>query len=106
MNPVDELLPSNDMDFFSSDHTNKVSLDTNMTDGNEDEKNAEDDDNDWLSNEEIDLVEKTVLRFREQRLSMVQSLKQYVLIYETIMEWLVKQSVLRPAGLSRQQTEV
>jgi protein-tyrosine phosphatase len=38
-----------------------------------------------------DLVEKTVEDFRLQRLSMVQSLRQFVLCYESVLEWLVEQ---------------
>ncbi|KAI7197208.1 phosphotyrosine-specific Ptp2-like protein [Hortaea werneckii] len=46
----------------------------------------------WVKSDEIDLVEKTVEDFRHQRLSMVQSLRQYVLCYESVMEWLTEQS--------------
>ncbi|RDW95225.1 hypothetical protein BP5796_00988 [Coleophoma crateriformis] len=46
---------------------------------------------DWLFDHELDLVEKTVEDFRGQRLSMVQSLRQYVLCYETILEWIGQQ---------------
>ncbi|KAI7706448.1 hypothetical protein KC353_g12239, partial [Hortaea werneckii] len=46
----------------------------------------------WVQSEDIDLVEKTVEDFRHQRLSMVQSLRQYVLCYESVMEWLTEQS--------------
>jgi len=46
----------------------------------------------WTQNEDVDLVEKTVEHFRQQRISMVQSLRQYVLCYESVMEWLVEQS--------------
>ena len=45
----------------------------------------------WVRREDQDLVEKTVEDFRHQRLSMVQSLRQYVLCYESIVEWLVEQ---------------
>lgn len=45
----------------------------------------------WLQRDDQDLVEKTVEDFRHQRLSMVQSLRQYVLCYESVMEWLVEQ---------------
>jgi protein-tyrosine phosphatase len=45
----------------------------------------------WVYRDDQDLVEKTVEDFRRQRLSMVQSLRQYVLCYESIMEWLVEQ---------------
>jgi len=40
---------------------------------------------------DVDLVEKTVEDFRLQRISMVQSLRQFVLCYESVMEWLVEQ---------------
>jgi protein-tyrosine phosphatase len=43
----------------------------------------------WLNRHDVDLVEKTVEDFRHQRISMVQSLRQYVLCYESVMEWLV-----------------
>lgn len=46
----------------------------------------------WFGTDDVDLVEKTVEDFRHQRLSMVQSLRQYVLCYESVMEWLVEQS--------------
>ncbi|KAF1814716.1 hypothetical protein P152DRAFT_391959 [Eremomyces bilateralis CBS 781.70] len=36
----------------------------------------------------VDLIESTVEEFRLQRLSMVQSLRQYVLCYESVLEWL------------------
>ena len=48
-------------------------------------------DGSWVYRDDQDLVEKTVEDFRHQRLSMVQSLRQYVLCYESIMEWLVEQ---------------
>lgn len=44
----------------------------------------------WLFDEDLDLIETTVQDFRRQRLSMVQSLRQYVLCYETIVEWIVQ----------------
>ncbi|KAF2458031.1 hypothetical protein BDY21DRAFT_343439 [Lineolata rhizophorae] len=46
----------------------------------------------WTSRDDVDLIEKTVEDFRLQRLSMVQSLRQYVLCYESVLEWLVEQS--------------
>ncbi|KAF2865999.1 tyrosine-protein phosphatase non-receptor type 6 [Massariosphaeria phaeospora] len=45
----------------------------------------------WTQQDDIDLIEKTVESFRNQRLSMVQSLRQYVLCYESVLEWLVEQ---------------
>jgi protein-tyrosine phosphatase len=47
---------------------------------------------DWVLNDNIDLIEKTVEDFRLQRLSMVQSLRQFVLCYETVSEWLAEQT--------------
>ncbi|PFH55771.1 hypothetical protein XA68_17648 [Ophiocordyceps unilateralis] len=45
-------------------------------------------DGSWLRDETEDLIQSTVQDFREQRLSTVQSLRQYVLCYETILEWM------------------
>ncbi|KAK8094091.1 hypothetical protein PG997_000776 [Apiospora hydei] len=42
----------------------------------------------WVGNNSIDLIARTVEDFRSQRLSMVQSLRQFVLCYETIVEWI------------------
>ncbi|KAJ4857707.1 protein-tyrosine phosphatase domain-containing protein [Trichoderma breve] len=44
-------------------------------------------DGSWVRDDSVDLIQKTVEDFREQRLSMVQSLRQYVLCYETVLEW-------------------
>ena len=49
------------------------------------------DTDDWVGRDDIDLIYKTVEDFRLQRLSMVQTLRQYVLCYETVLEWLVKE---------------
>lgn len=46
----------------------------------------------WMGRDDVDLVEKTVEEIRLQRLSMVQSLRQFVLCYETVLEWLAGQS--------------
>ncbi|SPQ20662.1 63463535-adc3-4781-85b9-76beb7b35cd5 [Thermothielavioides terrestris] len=45
-------------------------------------------DTSWLDNDDIDLIAQTVEEFRGQRLSMVQSLRQFVLCYETVLEWI------------------
>jgi tyrosine-protein phosphatase 2/3 len=45
----------------------------------------------WTTKDDLDLIEKTVEDFRLQRLSMVQSLRQFVLCYESVLEWLVEQ---------------
>ncbi|KAF2712369.1 tyrosine-protein phosphatase-like protein non-receptor [Pleomassaria siparia CBS 279.74] len=45
----------------------------------------------WTTRDDFDLIEKTVEDFRLQRLSMVQSLRQFVLCYESVLEWLVEQ---------------
>ncbi|KAI1341823.1 hypothetical protein F5Y15DRAFT_348383 [Xylariaceae sp. FL0016] len=41
----------------------------------------------WVGGNGLDLIESTVEDFRKQRLSMVQSLRQYVLCYESVVEW-------------------
>ncbi|KAJ6104211.1 hypothetical protein N7523_010531 [Penicillium sp. IBT 18751x] len=40
----------------------------------------------------LDLISKTVEDFRTQRPSMVQNLSQFVLCYESVLEWLVSQT--------------
>ena len=82
-----------DGDFFSSkDHTKDINMDR---DANTASTTAQDGlDANWLQSHDVDLVEKTVEGFRNQRLSMVQSLRQYVLCYESVMEWLAEQSPL------------
>ena len=45
----------------------------------------------YLDDDDLDLIEKVVGEFRLQRLSMVQSLRQFVLCYETVLEWIVEQ---------------
>ena len=47
---------------------------------------------DWLLRDDVDLIEATVEEFRLQRLSMVQSLRQFVLCYESALEWIAAQS--------------
>ena len=45
---------------------------------------------DWLYRDDVDLIAMTVEQLRGQRISMVQCLRQYVLCYEAVLEWLVK----------------
>ncbi|OBT90933.1 hypothetical protein VE02_00199 [Pseudogymnoascus sp. 03VT05] len=52
---------------------------------------SKDMESDWLFKPHIDLIERTVADLRKQRISMVQSLRQYVLCYETVLEWIVQQ---------------
>ncbi|KAH0543672.1 hypothetical protein FGG08_001987 [Glutinoglossum americanum] len=51
---------------------------------------------DWITKDDEDLISKCVSDFRDQRLSMVQTLRQYVLCYETVLEWLITQRPSRP----------
>jgi len=44
----------------------------------------------WLDDDKVDLISRTVEEFRGQRLSMVQSLRQFVLCYETVLEWIAR----------------
>ena len=48
-----------------------------------------DSEDDWIRRDDVDLVAKTVEDFRLQRLSMVQNLRQFVLCYEAVLEWVV-----------------
>lgn len=41
----------------------------------------------WVEDDTMDLISTTVEDFRRQRISMVQSLRQFVLCYETVTEW-------------------
>ncbi|KAL1892702.1 phosphotyrosine-specific ptp2-like protein [Ceratocystis pirilliformis] len=52
----------------------------------------------WMGDESIDLISATVDDFRKQRISMVQTLKQYALCYEAVMEWISRLNDQRPAG--------
>jgi protein tyrosine phosphatase len=52
---------------------------------------------DWVSRDDVDLVAKTVDDFRHQRLSMVQNLRQFVLCYESVLQWLVAQEGANPS---------
>lgn len=49
----------------------------------------------WVERDDVDLVAKTVDDFRHQRLSMVQNLRQFVLCYESVLQWLVQQESQR-----------
>lgn len=55
----------------------------------------------WLFDDDLDLIESTVEDFRSQRLSMVQSLRQYVLCYEAIVEWVAHLHIGGKTGRSR-----
>ena len=53
--------------------------------GNEDPSSG------WIYNDEKDLIAKAVADFRTQRPSMIQNISQYVLCYESVLEWVVTQ---------------
>ena len=53
----------------------------------------------WMLKDDEDLVAKTVSDFRLQRLSMVQTLRQFVLCYESILEWIVAETAQERNGL-------
>lgn len=61
-------------------------------------------DTSWLIDDSVDLIQKTVEDFRQQRLSMVQSLRQYVLCYESVLEWITRMNergIQAPSGRKR-----
>lgn len=68
-----------------------------------DAMDIDDGESDWLWRDDMDLVAKAVEDLRYQRLSMVQSLRQFVLCYESVAEWVVRDLVREKgkAGLSR-----
>ncbi|KAL2131461.1 hypothetical protein VTI74DRAFT_5091 [Chaetomium olivicolor] len=55
----------------------------------------------WLEDDSVDLIAQTVEDFRGQRLSMVQSLRQFVLCYETVLEWIRRLQESGPNGGGR-----
>jgi protein-tyrosine phosphatase len=55
---------------------------------------------DWTLKDDEDLIARTVADFRLQRLSMVQTLRQFVLCYETVLEWIVDEMPERFKGLA------
>lgn len=50
-----------------------------------------DEQDDWVNRDDIDLVATAVNEMRKQRLSMVQNLRQFVLCYESVLEWIVEE---------------
>jgi len=50
-----------------------------------------DEQDDWVNRDDIDLIAMAVEEMRKQRLSMVQNLRQFVLCYESVLEWIVEQ---------------
>ena len=57
-------------------------------DGMDVDKDVEED---WMKRDDVDLVARVVEDIRAQRLSMVQTLRQFVLCYETVLEWVVRE---------------
>ncbi len=70
--------------------------------GNRDDKIGE---MEWVTRDDNDLVAKTVEDFRHQRLSMVQTLRQFVLCYESVLEWVVGEMELEGVGRQRPRLE-
>ena len=52
-----------------------------------------------LEDENTDLVAHTVANFRLQRLSMVQTLRQFVLCYESVLEWIAGETEVVTTGM-------
>ncbi len=59
--------------------------------GNPMKSDSSDGENAWMTSEVDDLIVKAVEDFRLQRLSMVQTLRQFVLCYESVLEWVATQ---------------
>ncbi|KAK0625854.1 hypothetical protein B0T14DRAFT_542959 [Immersiella caudata] len=76
--PMDEVVERRPSDSYSDrEHSSSSSDEMDI-------------DTSWLDDESIDLIAQTVEDFRGQRLSMVQSLRQFVLCYETVIEWVAR----------------
>ncbi|KAF2444799.1 tyrosine-protein phosphatase non-receptor type 6 [Karstenula rhodostoma CBS 690.94] len=73
---------------MSMDEMSMSRRSSDSSNGNEKLSGEEDD---LVHLEDVDLIERTVEDFRLQRLSMVQSLRQFVLCYESVLEYLVEQ---------------
>lgn len=56
----------------------------------------------WLRSDD-DLIAKAVEQFRGQRISMVQTLRQFVLCYEAVLEWAVAQHSTSPRSPTEQR---
>ncbi len=78
---------------------------TKMEIDSEEDETEDDEGKDWIPSDDVDLVAETVKDLRLQRLSMVQTLRQFVLCYEAVLEWFVRESSGRipmgPAGSRR-----
>lgn len=59
--------------------------------GSDTDSYTENADNEWMNRDDEDLICQVVSDFRDQRLSMVQSLRQFVLCYEAVLEWVTRQ---------------
>jgi protein tyrosine phosphatase len=59
--------------------------------GDEDSDQNPIESSEWIRDHDLDLIEKTVEDFRKQRPSMVQNLSQFVLCYESVLEWLASE---------------
>ncbi|KAJ4288808.1 phosphotyrosine-specific ptp2-like protein [Collariella sp. IMI 366227] len=74
------------MDGDSAAADDRGHINSSKTNGSQD--NILEVDASWLEDDSLDLIAQTVEDFRGQRLSMVQSLRQFVLCYETVLEWI------------------
>lgn len=76
-----------DDDDEDDDHSDTGEADDGLYEDADEDLNSQD----WVTRDDIDLVQKTVEDLRTQRLSMVQNLRQYTLCYESVIEWLVRE---------------
>lgn len=83
-NPFENVSPMTSGDSYFQMGTGSAASVANLAHQHKESKPL---DTKWLTDDSVDLIQKTVEDFREQRLSTVQSLRQYVLCYETVLEW-------------------
>ncbi|TQV94270.1 tyrosine-protein phosphatase non-receptor type 6 [Cordyceps javanica] len=86
MNPADGFSPKSGFDSYFQ--VNPSSVTDQIANLPHQQRKSAELDTKWLNDESVDLIQETVQDFRQQRLSTVQSLRQYVLCYETVLEWM------------------
>lgn len=90
---------------ISEKENDKDGMDVNMDDEEYENKADTTGGKEWLLRDDNDLIAKAVEDFRHQRLSMVQTLRQFVLCYESVLEWIAGEMDVDQGGLQRPRLE-
>lgn len=86
-NPFDDAISPGTKSPQSPAFPTRMSISPSPSPSSSDDDDEQHLDTSWLEDDAIDLIAATVHDFRTQRLSMVQTLRQFVLCYETVSEW-------------------